>query len=334
MNEELSEKKFIKSTDAAAQKVRPSVPAMAASEKSHLKATDNATATSAKTSTHSVASSSTTQAKRKKQLIELTGAQVEDLGLPFRVGTTVWSRFENIKETGASFQAGVIAGCFLDLSSAHETIYRVKLGGGADTERIEMISEKELCFAPRSKVIVSRPSPGNPETNDLLQGEILMCKANTGHQVNVRAVLNLNQSLADEQQRLLNIASSQTNENGKLLGLLNDLDKIPMSYRILQETMIGKSLKLLKTHHDNRVAQLTCDVVNKWKEIAANKNKGSTEENDTKSFVYTILIMKEGNQFYIEKNVSSERVKHGKDTKQPEENESSNSTITSATGLC
>ena len=107
-----------------------------------------------------------------------------------------------------------------------------------------------------------------------------------------------------------------------------------MSYRILQETMIGKSLKLLKTHHDNRVAQLTCDVVNKWKEIAANKNKGATGENDTKSFVYTILIMKEGNQFYIENNVSSERVKNGKDTKQPEENESSNSTITSATGLC
>ena len=289
----------------------------ATKKKAQPKATDEASTTSAKSLARSAASNDS-RTKKKTQLIELTGGQVEGLGLPFHAGVNVWFQFDRANsdgKQGQSFCTGKITGCFIDLSSASkDTLYKVK-SDADDGNHIEMLSENELCFAPGSKVNVS-----NDETN--LPGEVLMCQAKTHHQVNVQAVFGIKQALAKERARQ---SDQNHGECETLLELLQKLDKISMTRAILQETMIGKGLKQLKKHGDDRVAQLTRNTIDNWKEIA--NNKEPTNDN-TLVFVYTVLIAGEGNQFFIEKNVASKRLKSRK-ALGGRENESSSSTITS-----
>ena len=158
-----------------------------------------------------------------------------------------------------------------------------------------------------------------------------MCQSKSHQQINTRTVLQLKVSLLKEQARLTN----NPNDCEKLLDILHQLANVHMSLPILAESLIGKSIVTLKSHSNNLVAQQARELVKKWKGIAnVEKDQACDSHDNTFTYFYTVLIIKAGG-FYLEDNVSSDRVKYRKVPKVgAEEHESSNSTITTASGLC
>ena len=137
---------------------------------------------------------------------------------------------------------------------------------------------------------------------------------------------------------MLKESSSGTKDSNQveLLDIIDQLDQFQMTRSILSTTFIGKSVKqLVKSQTvNNVVTHKARELVNKWKEIAiAEKNNSDTTSHSSQdtsyTFFYTILIVKDANQFHIEENVPARHVKHTP----MEENKSSNSTITTATGI-
>jgi len=272
-----------------------------------------------------------TKQSKKPELMELTINQVGELDMRYPVGCSVWFQFDKTNNSnggdnpGQSFHTGVITTVFIDLSS-RDIIYKVKLIG-QDGKQSEMIPEHELYYAPRCPVNISPSSPDKLET----KGEILMCQSISHQQINTRTVLQLKVSLLKEQARL----SNNPNDCEKLLDILHQLANIHMSLPILAESLIGKSIVTLKSHGNNLVAQQARELVKKWKGIANVEKDQACGSHDTFTYFYTVLIIKAGNQFQVMNDVRSEFVKYRKVPKVgAEENESSNSTITTATGLC
>ena len=286
-------------------------------------------------------SEQSSNAKQKKNPIQFTSNQIDELALPFNVGCPMWFQFDKIDDStgelefSVGFRTGVISAIFMEVWS-REVFYEVKTIG-AGTKLTEMIPEKNLCCAPKCPVNIAPPISDIQSTN--MQGEVLMCRALSHQQVSIHSVLQLKESLMREQGLL----SSQ--DDTKLLGVLDRLDRIQMSRQILIETLIGKQVrKLAKLHGKSDAAEKAHVLVRKWKGIAnkernqTDAERGQTSKNSPESpcaFLYTILIIKQGNQFYVEENVLSNRVTYRNDTMAGgiEENESSNSTITTPTGL-
>ncbi|KAL9180597.1 hypothetical protein ACHAXT_011050 [Thalassiosira profunda] len=251
----------------------------------------------------------------RMSLMRLSKGQAADL--PFPSGCNVWFEFG----TSSSFRTGVVANAHLDLLS-RDLVYEVELAGGGGTT--ELVSEHDLlAYAPRCPVyIASAGDDANPSP-----GEVLMCRIKSHDQLVVE-VKRLQQSLVNDEAE---------QANGKLLNTINRLGRIKMTRQILVETRIGKSVAKLKSR-DSRVTQKAQELTRKWRAIAEaeKKNAGSSQSNGY-SLAYTVLVIKEGgaNQFHVEENVSADCVKYrsvGSTGK--EEHESSNSTITTATGLC
>ena len=249
-----------------------------------------------------------------KKLTRLTSNQVEELDLPYPIGTSVW--FHSKCDSLQSFQTGVVTGVYMDFAAIGSLFYQVKLIG-KETKQIEMIPDGQLCYAPNCSVFITSTSVGT-------QGKVLMGRSKSP----TDAVLHLKDLLLKE-------SSSGTKDSNqvKLLDIIDQLDHCQMTRKILSTTFIGKSVKqLVKSQTvNNVVTHKARELVNKWKEIAiAEKNNSDTTSHSSQdTFFYTILIVKDANQFHIEENVPARHVK----CIPMEENESSNSTITTATGL-
>jgi len=207
----------------------------------------------------------------------------------------------------------------MDFAAIGSLFYQVKLIG-KETKQIEMIPDGQLCYAPNCSVCITSTSVGT-------QGKVLMGRAKSPED----AVLHLKELLLKE-------SSSGTKDSNQveLLDIIDQLDQFQMTRSILSTTFIGKSVKqLVKSQTvNNVVTHKARELVNKWKEIAiAEKNNSDTTSHSSQdtsyTFFYTILIVKDANQFHIEENVPARHVK----CIPMEENESSNSTITTATGL-
>ena len=252
-----------------------------------------------------------------KKLTRLTSNQVEELDLPYPIGTSVW--FHSKCDSLQSFQTGVVTGVYMDFAAIGSLFYQVKLIG-KETKQIEMIPDGQLCYAPNCSVFITSTSVGT-------QGKVLMGRATSLED----AVLHLKDLLLKE-------SSSGTKDSNqvKLLDIIDQLDNCQMTRTILSTTFIGKSVKqLVKSQTvNNIVTHKARELVNKWKEIAiAEKNNSDTTSHSSQdtsyTFFYTILIVKDANQFHIEENVPARHVK----CTPREENKSSNSTITTATGI-
>jgi len=227
----------------------------------------------------------------------------------------------------------VVAAVFLDRSAQH-ILYQIKVGG---TEEAEMLSQHELCYAPSTPVNITPSSSSN-----LLPGEVLMCRvvpSKSYQDTVVQSVLKLKEALAGEQES----SDNQGCGNEKLLDILGKLEQIDISRPVLAETRIGKSVNKLAKWDGSLVANKAKGLVERWKEVdrkwksdnAENEEAGDSSGDDTSVFLYTVLVMKGGNQISVEENVLSDRVAFRKvATVRSEENDSSNSTITTATGLC
>ena len=303
----------------------------AAAKEAHLSYQAKSLEGGQSSTTGTVQSTTSTTARlkqaKKPQLTRLTNSQVDELGLPYPVGCPVWSQFGKGSNSADvnSFRTGVVSGVFMDFSAIGGFFYQVKLVGGEDT-KTEMIPDSQLCYAPRCPVTIT-----SNDTTEIVQGEVLMGRAKTRQDV----VILLKESLIKEQSTSNTQDLSRLNQ--RLQDILDKLDTIQMTRHILASTYIGKSVKQLEKYHggNNAVAHKARDLVTKWKAIAvAEKNQptdaNTDSQNEICAFVYTILIAKGGgNQFHVEENVPSERVKYIRN----EEQESSNSTITTATGL-
>ena len=261
---------------------------------------------------------------KKPQLTRLTNSQVAELSLPYPVGCPVWSQFGEGSNVNSvhSFRTGIVTGVFMDFSAIGGFFYQVEFVGGEETK---MVPDSQLCYAPRCPVTIT-----SNDTTEIVQGEVLMGRAKSREGV----TLLLKECLIKEQSTSNSRDISRLNQ--RLQDILDKLGTIQMTRHILASTYIGKSVKQLVTYHggNNAVAHKARDLVTKWKAIAvAEKNQATNANTDPQNeicaFSYTILITKGGNQFHVEENVPSERVKYIRN----EEQESSNSTITTATGL-
>jgi len=269
-----------------------------------------------------------------KALMELTIDQMEQIGVRYPVGCSVWFQFSEVDNSngggnpGQSFRTGVVTAVSIDLTSpSRDILYKVSLTTGQDSaKQSEMIPEHELYYAPKSPVIITQSSTDTLERK--INGEILMCWAKSQHDINIHTVLQLKEVLDKEQ-------AFAAGDCVKLTDILNQLASVQMSRPLLAETLIGKSVVSLKSHDHKPLAKRARELVKKWKDIA-NEEKDQADSNDhIFAHFYTILVAKKGNQFHVENNVPPERVKYRKVPKVgAEENESSNSTITTATGLC
>jgi len=200
---------------------------------------------------------------------------------------------------------------------SREIFYEVKTIGSG-TKLTEMIPEKKLCYAPNCPVNIVPPTSDMQGMN--MQGEVLMCRALSRQQVSINTVLQLKESLIREQGLL-----SPLGGTAELLGVIDRLDRIEMSRQILVETLIVKQLrKLAKCHGKSDLAQKAHELVRKWKDIdnkegtQIDAERGQTSKkspDSTCAFLYTILVIKQGNQFYVEENVSPNRVTYRKGTR-------------------
>ena len=287
--------------------------------------------------------------KKQPHLTKLQAYQVDELDLPYSVGCTVCFQFDKVDNsnsaegesgdgaTGQTFHTGVVAGVYMDFSTV-AVFYQVKhVDDYNTTQRSAMFSGSQLCYAPRCPVNITLMSSGNDDSTSstVHAGEVLVSRAKSS----VDMVLQLKVALLNEQ-------IGNNNDNNHLLAILDQLDKIPMSRKILAKTYVGKAAKkLVKSHDaDSAVAKTARKLVEKWKEIAIaqkhnqTNDSGTGGDNDAQDddfvFLYTILIHRERNQFMVEENVLSDRVKYRHVAGLKGEHESSNSTITTAiTGL-
>ncbi|KAL7554383.1 hypothetical protein ACHAWF_017828 [Thalassiosira exigua] len=255
----------------------------------------------------------------RSQLLELYPVQYSKL--PFPVGCPVWLQFElasdeiNPKTISVrSFRQGRVLAVFLDISpSSNGVFYEVELAGD-DAKRTAMVTEQYLAYAQSCPVYVT---PLTSETN--LQGEVLMCEA----QSTVSVVLYLKSLLVQK-------------ENAKMiLCVIEQLDRIHITRKILEDTLIGKSIAKLKSD-DCRVTEKAQKLVQKWRDIAdGKKDQRSQTRNCEFTFSYTVLATSDGNKSRVKKNILAGQLVYRKSS-QPDadENGSSNSTITTATGLC
>ena len=162
-------------------------------------------------------SEQSSNAKQKKNPIQFTSNQIDELALPFNVGCPMWFQFDKIDDStgelkfSVGFCTGVISAIFMEVWS-REVFYEVKTIG-AGTKLTEMIPEKNLCCAPKCPVNIAPPISDIQSTN--MQGEVLMCRALSHQQVSIHSVLQLKESLMREQGLL----SSQ--DDTKLLGVLD-----------------------------------------------------------------------------------------------------------------
>jgi len=248
------------------------------------------------------ASAATTKARTKKKLPEniksLTDGQVNDLDLPFRIGCPVWFQFDTVD----SFQTGEVSNIFMDFVNV-TVYYQVKVIGSDTKERMEMVPDTDICYAPQCQITITLPSLYSI-TDTVHNGEVLMCRGLTRNDV----VMNLKQALQKKQQ----------NEK-KIEGILTELESTPMSRKLLADTLIGKAVtQVAKSQTVNSsVSRKACELIKKWKEIAAAEKQSAAggavsdgQDSDVCGFSYTILVTKEKNQFQVYENAKPKQVKY------------------------
>ena len=246
------------------------------------------------------ASAATTKARTKKKLPEniksLTDGQVNDLDLPFRIGCPVWFQFDTVD----SFQTGKVSNIFMDFVNV-TVYYQVKVIGGDTKERMEMVPDTDICYAPQCQITITLPSVYSI-TDTVHRGEVLMCRGLTRKDV----VMNLKQALQKKQQ-----------SEKKIEGILDELESTPMSRKLLADTLIGKAVtQIAKQSVNSSVSRKACELIKKWKEIAAAEKQSAAggavsdgQDSDVCGFSYTILVTKEKNQFQLYE-VTPQQVKY------------------------
>lgn len=228
----------------------------------------------------------------------MTDGQVNDLDLPFRIGCPVWFQFDTVD----SFQTGKVSNIFMDFVNV-TVYYQVKVIGSDTKERIEMIPDTDICYAPQCQITITLPSLYSI-TDTVHNGEVLMCRGLTRNDV----VMNLKQVLLKKQQ-----------SEKKIEGILTELESTPMSRKLLADTLIGKAVtQVAKSQTVNSsVSRKACELIKKWKEIAAAEKQSAAggavsdgQDSDVCGFSYTILVTKEKNQFQVYENVNPKQVKY------------------------
>jgi len=246
------------------------------------------------------ASAATTKARTKKKLPEniksLTDGQVNDLDLPFRIGCPVWFQFDTVD----SFQTGKVSNIFMDFVNV-TVYYQVKVIGSDTKERMEMVPDTDIFYAPQCQITITLPSVYSI-TDTVHNGEVLMCRGLTRKDV----VMNLKQALQKKQQ-----------SEKKIEGILDELESTPMSRKLLADTLIGKAVtQIAKQSVNSSVSRKACELIKKWKEIAAAEKQSAAggavsdgQDSDVCGFSYTILVTKEKNQFQLYE-VTPQQVKY------------------------
>jgi len=237
------------------------------------------------------ASAATTKARTKKKLPEniksLTDGQVNDLDLPFRIGCPVWFQFDTVD----SFQTGKVSNIFMDFVNV-TVYYQVKVIGSDTKERMEIVPDTDICYAPQCQITITLPSLYSI-TDTVHNGEVLMCRGLTRKDV----VMNLKRVLLKKQQ-----------SEKKIQGILDELESTPMSRKLLADTLIGKAVtQVAKSQTVNSsLGRKACELIKKWKEIAAAEKQSAAggavsdgQDSNVCGFSYTILVTKEKNQFQV-----------------------------------
>ena len=248
----------------------------------------------------------------------LTDEQVEQLSLPFPRGCQVWYHLDSAGKSSTSFRQGSVYEIRMSvMSDSKECQYYVK---ETFSNKTLTLTERELCYAPASPIYLKAPD-GSGETKS---GEILLCRALPNPAVNRTRELKKSLDLALE-----------AGKHEEIAPLLQQLDEIEISRKILAETKVGKSLTNTTKCSDAALAQKAKNIVQKWKEIAGREKGGKDEEGLTfggeNVFAYNVLVSdNEQNHFHIEEGVLPDRVQYRYVTEDTDggDNESSNSTIT------
>ena len=243
----------------------------------------------------------------------LTDEQVDELSLPFPRGCKVWYHLESGKSS-TSLRQGTVYEIRMSVIDSKECQYYVKETSSTKTLTF---TERERYYAPARPIYLKAPDG----LGEAKPGEILLCRALPNPTVNRTHELKKSLDLALE---------AGTNEN--IASLLQQLDEIEISRKILAETKVGKTLTNTTKCSDAVLAQKAKEIVQKWKEIAG-REKGEMDEEGLKEdhvYVYNVLVSNnEQNHFHIEEGVLPDRVQYRYVTEIDDgENESSNSTIT------
>mmetsp|Transcript_7723 Transcript_7723/g.14569 ORF Transcript_7723/g.14569 Transcript_7723/m.14569 type:complete len:356 (-) Transcript_7723:81-1148(-) len=86
----------------------------------------------------------------------------------------------------------------------------------------------------------------------------------------IRKVNELKESLTKELHK-----KDATESEERCKDILNQLDAVTdMSVKVLSETLIGKVVSKLKSHHDNEISAQAKTLVKKWKQIVNNESAG------------------------------------------------------------